>query len=35
MGVAYSTHNREVRNIQSNLEKSGLFEELGIGEKLY
>ena len=33
MDLAYSMHNREVPNRQSTLEKSGLFEELGIGEK--
>jgi hypothetical protein len=33
MNMACSMHNGEVPNRQSNPEKSGLFEELGIGEK--
>jgi hypothetical protein len=33
MGMAYSMHNKEVPNRESNINKSGMFEDLEIGKK--
>jgi len=33
MDMEYSMHNREVHNRESNLKKSGMFEDLDIGKK--
>jgi hypothetical protein len=33
MDMAYSMHNREVPNRQSNIKKSDMFEDLDIGKK--